>query len=178
MKTAFQLIGGLFIALFLAGCKREINPPAHEQQQKLVDSAKAILSNPSNWKANSSSLAEFIDAAAELNWSDKAEVKDFKLAAEDLVKFGTTWINRLDETESHNFNQGVSHIVGKVDSNLPGAQAAASVQINSDDIEKNAASALGSSTTKLTPEQAEQFGKLFSKAVDCYEKIIKLRTTE
>jgi len=179
MKKAFQFVGVLLVPLFLVGCKREpSSPPTLTPKVRLVAAAKAIVSNPNNWKVNSSLLTDFTDAAAELNLGDKAEVKEFKSSAEDLIKFGTTWISSLNETESHKFAEGVNHIVAGLDSKMPGAQGAVELQVDSKNVQRNAANAIGSSTSKLTPEQAEQFGKLFSKAVDSYEKIYKLGTVE
>jgi len=179
MKTRYRITSVFFVVALLAGCKREpSHAPATTSQQDLVAAAKEIVSNPNNWKANSSLLTDFTDAADKLNWEDKAEVKEFTTNAEELITFGTTWIDRLDEEESRKLANGVTHIVAELDSNVPNAQGGAQGQIDQNHIEQNAASAIGSSTTKLTPDQAEQFGKVFSKAVDSYEKIHKLGMTE
>lgn len=180
MKRRFQTISIILLVSLHAGCGMKQEESAHQPtpKQSFIASAKAIASDPSNWKSNSKLLIDFSGAAVDLHWSDKAEVRDFKANVLDLISFSTTWIDRLDQVESRKFAEGVTHIVASVDSKLPSAPGVAQVIVNRENVEKQAESALSSSTSKLQAAQAEQFGRLFGRVVDSYEKIYKLGTTE
>ena len=179
MTKAFQTFVFLFIALLLSGCQRQEESASQlTPKQKFLTSAKAIASDPSNWKGNSKHLIDFSGAAVDLHWSEKVEVRDFKASVLDLISFSTTWIDKLDQVENRKFTEGVTHIVATLDSNLPNAPGAAQGRIDKQDVEKQATTALSSSTSKLQAAQAEQFGKLFGKVVDSYEKIYALGKAE
>ena len=179
MRQTFQTLGILLLVSLLSGCmKQEESATPLTPKQKFLASAKAIASDPSNWKGNSKHLIDFSGAAVDLHWSDKAEVRDFKASVLDLISFSTTWLDRLDQVESRKFAEGVTHIVASLDSKLPSAPGAAQGRVDKEKVEKQAETALSSSISKLPTAQAEQFGKLFGKVVDSYEKIYRLGTAE
>ena len=178
-KTLKPFVTLLLVAL-LSGCAKEISELSASLQtpkQKLLAAAKAIASDPSNWRSNSQRYTDFSEAAVALDWTEKPQVIDFKASVLDLITFSTTWIDTLNQAENQKFREGVTHIFASVDSEAPAPQGSAHGRVDMQDVQKRAETALSSSTSKLQAAQAEQFGKIFRRVMDSYERIYKLAGT-
>lgn len=156
------------------GCFPPTPPSPESPKQKLLDSAKAITSDPNNWLGNSRCLTDLCAASVDMGWSDEPEVRDFKAAALDLIAFSTRWVEQLDKAEKKKVTEGFATVtVG-----LPDPSGEGGMTIDSESRGKQAESVIIAASGKLQEKQAEQFGKLYGRLVEAYENLLKFAASE
>src|ERR1022692_2702880 len=109
-KRHIALIAG---CLALVGCGQKDTPVSSVKPDPAAEAigyARKIVSDPSNWKGNTAFLTDLGAAAHDLGIADTTEFKEFDLAAQDLIRFGTTWITSLDEGSITRLRNELSHV--------------------------------------------------------------------
>jgi hypothetical protein len=162
-----------------------VTPPRPDPASQAIGYARSIVSDPSNWKGNTILLTDLGAAAQDLGISDTQQFKEFDSAAQDLIRFGTTWISSLDEGATTRLRNELSHITNKT-------EAAATTQINagagsvpsgagahitvdskkdSERVQTEAERAIYTSIDGLRAAQADEFGRLYSRAQGAFRAL-------
>ncbi len=117
--------------------------------------------------------------------TDTPQFKEFDSAAQDLIRFGTTWISNLDEGSISRLRNELSHIATKteasvktqVTANGESAPAGAGLRATSDTtndterVQAEAERAIFTSIEGLRATQAEEFGRLFARAQTAFRAL-------
>ena len=165
LTIAFAMVPFFFVVI--PGCEGWLHepPPPPSAEWVLRSSAKAIVSDPSNWKQNSETLAQFTEAAVTVGVSDEPEVRSFKAAVLDLLVFATQWVDRLDEADRKRLTTELTEIVAKASVNAPNGPSGGVVNVDSSSLAKDAEKVVGTTIQKLNAERAQEFGKIYGRAL-------------
>jgi len=190
MKLFLKFIT-VFITVALVGCKEKEVISAAPLETKspatqAVDLARKIVSDPSNWKNNTALITELGGLAEDLKIADTAAFKDFDLAAQDLVRFGTTWITSLDEGNREQLQTELTRLTGRTEAslrtNIPVSPPVGTPRIdatidsikNEEQVKHDAERIIMTTVHSLRAAQADEFGRLFARAQTSYRSLRKV----
>jgi hypothetical protein len=182
------LIAAIAACITLANCKPAKEPPSAPKLDPATEAiayARKIVSDPSNWKSNTALITDLGAAAQDLGVAESSEFKEFDLAAQDLIRFGTTWITSLDEGATTHLRNELSLITSKSEASVKtqinvgtesvpsggGLEATLDTKQDAQRIQKEAERAVFTSIEGLRAAQADEFGKSFARAQTAYRAL-------
>lgn len=187
MKKALHILFIAAVSLLCSSCEK---PPLWvplepTPTEKAIETAGKIVSDPSNWKENTKLLTELGNSAQDIGIEHTQEFKDFDLAAQDLIRFGTTWIDSLDEGIKTQLRNELSSITSQTKASLGaqvplggvpapvgvGAQAKINTTKDAEKVESDAERVIFTTIKGLRAAQADEFGKLFARAQTTYRAL-------
>ena len=154
-----------------------------QAKDKLLSLAKAIVSDPNNWKSATAKMAEFIEPVNNLAMADDPVVDRFKEATHKLIEFSSRWINNLSDSETAKLSQATGSLEASVTTRIRAeaaivpsvsAEAAATAKASTQSAKNEKMQELQRIVgDKLTFNDATEFSKLFKEALDAYEKLFQ-----
>jgi hypothetical protein len=133
MKTLSLLLAATCCVLFLLGCGKANNtstapaqnqpaqPPEIPDVQHAKDAMKAahdIVANPSQWKENAGLVPELLNNIQDLHLETTGEWLNFSKSANDLIKFGTRWVAKLQEQDVVELSRSLSKLTEDTEAGL------------------------------------------------------------
>lgn len=160
-------------------------PPEPTPTEKAIEAAGKIVSDPSNWRVNTELLKKLSDYAQDIGIEQTQEFKDFDLAAQDLIRFGTTWISSLDEGIKTQLRTELSRMTSQTEASiqaqipLGGGPVPAAVRgeitvdtkENAETVQADAERVIYTTIRGLRAAQADEFGKFFARALTTYRAL-------
>jgi hypothetical protein len=182
-KSLLLLIGTMGLLTAFDGCNSQPGAaPATKPETQpsplgtLRQSAKAIVSDPSNWKQNTREIADFYDAANALAWKDKPEVIEFESSVQAIVTFSTSWNQTVDEEVTAHLKDRLSNMVANVEAHIQEQPLPDIANVTKDDSEtERDASVIAARTIKqLRDDQAAEFGKHYARLLKAYQGLYEI----
>ncbi len=176
------------VSLVCSSCEKPpaaAEPPKPNPTAQAISHARQIVSDPSNWKNNTALLTDLGALAQDIGVADTQEFKDFDTAAQDLIRFGTTWISSLDEGIKTQLRTELSRMTTRTEASLQaqvpigveavpapvGAQATSNTTKDAEQVQSDAERVIFSTVNGLRAAQADEFGKLFARAQTTYRAL-------
>jgi hypothetical protein len=189
----------LLFCLSLTACQRhetrEAEPPQPAEAiapgpsnvEQALEQARAIVSDPSNWKSHAEKITKLGELAQDLGVADTEEYKRFDDDAQKLLEFGTRMISNLDEASVNRLRVQLNEITGnsraRADTSvvLPnGLPVIGKIDTKSEEdletrgIDEKAESIVYKSIEGLGAAEASEFGVLFARAQVSYRALRSL----
>jgi type II secretory pathway pseudopilin PulG len=167
--TWLELVVILAVLILLAVCIypaiqaiRKAAIRAETPVQRLVLFSSEIVSNPNSWDTNSKALVEFSKAASDLRVNEDTRIKRFKLAALDLISFGSGWVDQLNTIEKEKLSSTLKPYVSNVKFGVDGEVSTGFEGLES------------STTSNLTESEQAEFKRLYSEAIEAFVEVYEL----
>lgn len=146
--------------------------------RKLKESAKALASEPSDWRGGAKQMADFREAAVTLGWLDRPVVKRFLAAGDDSVGFATTWRQTIEAVMTDkSAGERRKEIAAAIRAGLSTRDIGGAIEANAAKVEKVAeeiSHSVGRRIERLSPDQTVEFVKRQKRLNEAYEEVLQL----
>jgi hypothetical protein len=196
-----RLIITLLCSLSLSACERSetvsadiATSPIEAEPSKVeqaLEQARAIVSDPSNWKSHAAKITRLGEFAQDLGIIESDEYKRFDGDAQGLMEFGTRMISNLDEASVDRLRQQLSRITDNSNARadatviLPNGAPTDGIltteserDIEGVGIDAEAERIVYTSIEGLRAAEAAEFGTLFAQAQESYRALRCLLLTK